>query len=73
MLDKEVKKKKGKKTKAFFILETPRDQGTSGTWVCVFWRQVQGPEKQANIDKYVLEAGFDVLPAVPGHRATSQD
>ena len=32
---------------------------------------LQGPEKHTNIKEYFPEKGFDVLPAVPGHRATS--
>ena len=30
---------------------------------------IQGPDKHANIKEYFPEAGFDVLPAVPGRRA----
>ncbi len=33
----------------------------------------QGPEKDTNIKEYFPKTGFDVLPAVPGHRATSHD
>ncbi len=33
----------------------------------------QGPEKNTNMKSYFLEAGFDVLPAVPGRRATNHD
>ena len=32
---------------------------------------LQGPEKHTNVKEYFPEKGFDVLPAVPGHRATS--
>ncbi len=33
----------------------------------------QGPEKHTDIKEYFRETGFDVLPAVPGRRATSHD
>ena len=33
----------------------------------------QGPEKHTNIKEYFPEAGFDVLPAVPGRGATFHD
>ncbi len=33
----------------------------------------QGPEKHTNIKEYFPEMGFDLLPAVPGRRATSHD
>ncbi len=36
-------------------------------------RVTQGPEKQTDINEYFPETGFDVLPAVPGHGATSHD
>ncbi len=33
----------------------------------------QGPEKNVDINKYVLEAGVDVFPAVPGHWTAVHD
>ena len=33
----------------------------------------QSPEKHTNTKEYFPETGFDVLPAVPGRRATSHD
>ncbi len=33
-------------------------------------RTTQGPEKHITIKEYILETGLDVVPAVPGCRAT---
>ncbi len=58
-------------TLALFSLVNYADVLVFFDFMCV--PQDHGPEKHTNIKEHVPETGFDVLPAVPGRRATSHD